>query len=124
MRAAEAGAPDHPSPFAAFAFLLDAEGALTIGGFSVVSADGATMTLKRGIVRSDDFARWIVDARAEPPFARDLFVTRRDERGDPAHRWRMRYARIVSWTGQGAPGQSLCAIEEIVIVAAAIDMAD
>lgn len=120
--------PDVDSPFAAFSFLLEAGGVgevtAPIGGFSAVSAVGTTMTLKRGIVMSGDLVRWIAGARADPAYTRDLFLTLRDENGHPARRWHMRDARIASWTGPGAglPGSSVCAIEEIVIAAMAIDI--
>ena len=131
-------------PYGAFNFLVDL-GDGTSGGFSDVSGLSTEMTvaeyrngnekvnyvhkipginkssdvtLKRGIIRSDDLWAWIEQTRTAGPVAkRDVVITLLSESGEPVQGWRLRAAMPLKYTGPtlAAKGGGDVAMEELVL---------
>jgi phage tail-like protein len=76
------------------------------------------VTLKRGIVRSDDLWDWIDDVRRNGVAAkRDVVITLRDEAGTPVEAWRLNRVFPLKYTGPtlAAKGGGDVAMEELVL---------
>ena len=76
------------------------------------------VTLKRGIVNSQDLWTWIEDVRVNGPLAqRDVTVTLRDEAGNDVQSWNLRGTVPLKYTGptMAAKGGGDAAIEELVL---------
>ena len=83
------------------------------------------VTLKRGIVNSEDMWDWIKAVQREGPgHERNVSVTLRDEAGEAVQTWLLRSAIPMKYSGPtlAAKGGGDVAMEEIVLSAEAIDM--
>ena len=135
---------DRTLPYGAFNFLVDL-GDGTSGGFSDVSGLGTEVTvaeyragnekvnhvrkvpllhksgdvtLKRGIVRSQDLWTWIDDVRRRGVAAkRDVVITLLSETGERVQGWKLHDAVPLKYTGPtlAAKGGSDVAMEELVL---------
>ena len=133
-------------PYGAFNFLVDIND-VTTAGFSDVSglATELTMaeyrngnekvnhvhkvpglhrtgdvTLKRGIIKSDDLWNWINDSRTAGPAAkRTVVITLLSESGEPVQGWKLHGALPLRYTGPtlAAKGGGDVAMEELVLSA-------
>jgi phage tail-like protein len=82
------------------------------------------VTLKRGIVRSDDLWDWIDDVRRNGVAAkRDVVITLRDEAGTPVESWRLNRVFPLKYTGPtlAAKGGGDVAMEELVLSAEGLE---
>ncbi|OLE52295.1 MAG: phage tail protein [Acidobacteria bacterium 13_1_20CM_3_53_8] len=138
--------PDRITPYGAFNFLVDIGGDIgPIGGFSDVSGlstdikvaeyrngndaenhvrkvpgihSVADVTLKRGVVSSNDLWAWINDVRVNSINAqRQVVITLRDEAGQPVQAWTLRNVIPLKYTGPtlAAKGGGDVAMEELVL---------
>ena len=83
------------------------------------------VTLKRGIVNSDDLWEWIKQTRRSGPQARrDVVITLRDEAGDNVQSWTLRNVVPMKYTGPtlAAKGGGDVAMEELVLSSEGIDL--
>lgn len=82
------------------------------------------VTLKRGIVSSEDLWGWINEARRDPVSAqKTVVVTMRDEGGKDVQSWTLRNTVPMKYTGPSlnAKGGGDVAMEELVLSAEGID---
>lgn len=83
------------------------------------------VTLKRGVVNSEDFWGWVADVRRIGPGAKrpQVVITLRDEAGAPKQRWILRNVFPMKYTGPtlNAKGSQDVAMEELVLSAEQID---
>ena len=82
------------------------------------------VTLKRGIVNSEDLWDWIDDVRRKGPgHERVVTIEMRDEAGDSVQKWTLRNALPLKYTGPtlAAKGGGDVAMEELVLAAEGID---
>ena len=144
-------ADNRTSPYGAFNFLVQFDGQ-EAGGFSEVSGLGAEITvaeyrngndrenhvrkipnvnkvpdvtLKRGVIKSQDWWDWINDTRNSGVAAqkRSVTIVLMDESGDSqVCKWTLRNVFPIKYTGPGlnAKGGSDVAMEEIVLAAEGI----
>ena len=85
------------------------------------------VTLKRGVVNSQDLWTWIRTARRDPVAAqRTVKVTLRDEAGSEVQVWTLRQAVPMKYTGPNlnAKGSGDVAMEELVLAAEGIDFGE
>ena len=139
---------ERTSPYSAFNFLVEFGGGGIAGGFSDVSGLGAEITiaeyrngndkenhvkkipninkvsdvtLKRGIIKSEDLWSWIKDVRSKGwGSQRDVIITLMDERGQqPVQKWTLQNAVPTKFTGPtlAAKGGTDVAMEELVLAA-------
>jgi phage tail-like protein len=83
------------------------------------------VTLKRGIVNSEDLWEWIKQAQRRGPEAqRDVVITLLDEAGDRVESWVLRNVVPMKYTGPtlAAKGGGDVAMEELVLSAEGIDL--
>jgi phage tail-like protein len=76
------------------------------------------VTLKRGVVKSEDLWQWIEDVRRNGVAAkRDVVITLRDEAGTPVEAWRLNRVFPLKYTGPtlAAKGGGDVAMEELVL---------
>lgn len=76
------------------------------------------VTLKRGLVGSDDLFAWLKTVREGQADARQITITLLDEARNPVAVWRLRNAQPKKWTGPtlAAKGGSEVAMEELSLV--------
>jgi phage tail-like protein len=76
------------------------------------------VTLKRGLVGSDDLFQWLKTVRDGVADARDVTVTLLDEAREPVVTWTLRRAQPRKWTGPtlAAKGGGEVAMEELRLV--------
>ena len=82
------------------------------------------VTLKRGIVNSDDLWKWIKDARTNGVDAqKDVVITLLDEAQQPVQAWKLRGVVPLKYTGPtlAAKGGDI-AMEELVLSAQAFEI--
>ena len=82
------------------------------------------VTLKRGIVKSEDLWQWIEDVRRNGVAAkRDVVITLRDEAGSPVEAWRLNRVFPLKYTGPtlAAKGGGDVAMEELVLSAEGLE---
>lgn len=81
------------------------------------------VTLKRGLVGSDDLFSWLKTVRDGTPDPRQVTVTLLDEARQPVASWVLRQAQPKKWTGPtlAAKGGGDVAMEEISFVHEGID---
>ena len=134
------------TPYGAFNFLVDLKGAdaeSVFGGFSDVSGLGTEMkiaeyrngnekenhvrkvpgthtvsdvTLKRGVVNSDELWKWVQQVRVQGAAAkRDVTITLRDEARADVMKWKLAGVAPLKWTGPtlAAKGGGDVAMEEL-----------
>jgi phage tail-like protein len=121
------------------------DGTQTIGGFSDVSGLGVDVeyaeyrngnekfntarkvpgthknddvTLKRGLIGSDDLFAWLTTVREGSADARQVTITLLDEARQPVATWTLRNAQPKKWTGPtlAAKGGGDVAMEELSLV--------
>ncbi len=83
------------------------------------------VTLKRGIVNSEDLWDWIKQAQRNGPEAkRDVVITLLDEAGDRVESWILRNVVPMKYTGPtlAAKGGGDVAMEELVLSSEGIDL--
>lgn len=83
------------------------------------------VTLKRGIVNSEDFWQWISDVqRNGASMQRDVSITLRDEAGNNVQTWTLRKVVPSKYTGPtlAAKGGGDVAMEELVLAAEAMEL--
>lgn len=83
------------------------------------------VTLKRGIVKSEDLWSWIKDARRKGPEAkRTVVITLRDEAGEDVESWTLTGVLPMKYTGPtlAAKGGSDVAMEELVLSAEGMEI--
>ncbi|KPJ93149.1 MAG: phage tail protein [Gammaproteobacteria bacterium SG8_11] len=83
------------------------------------------VTLKRGIVNSEDFWQWITDVqRNGASMQRDVSITLRDEAGNDVQTWTLRKVVPSKYTGPtlAAKGGGDVAMEELVLAAEAMEL--
>ena len=83
------------------------------------------VTLKRGIVNSEDMWKWIKDVqRNGSMMRRDVTITLRDEAGDSVQTWILRNVVPSKYTGPtlAAKASGDVAMEELTLVAEGIDL--
>ncbi len=83
------------------------------------------VTLKRGIVSSQDFWDWIKEVQQEGPSKqRDVSITLRDEAGNNVQTWTLRRVVPSKYTGPtlAAKGGGDVAMEELVLAAEAMEL--
>lgn len=76
------------------------------------------VTLKRGVVNSEDLWQWINAVRQNGyPEKRDVVITMRDEAGNDVQKWTLFSAFPMKWTGPtfAAKGGGDVAMEELVL---------
>lgn len=143
--------PDRQSPYSAFNFLVEFNGQNISAGFSDVSGLGtevtmaeyregsdkenhvrkvpgmykvSDVTLKRGIINSEDLWEWINVVRKEGIAAqRDVSISLMDESGaQVVQKWILQSVVPQKWTGPtlAAKGGSDVAMEELVLAAEGI----
>jgi len=142
---------DRNVPYGSFNFLVEFNGQDISGGFSDVSGLGTEVTmaeyrngndkenhvrkipglhktgdvtLKRGLIKSQDFWDWIKEVRNKGVVAqRSVTVTLLDEAREAAARWVLRGVVPMKWTGptMAAKGGSEVAMEELVLSAESIE---
>jgi|SRR5688572_26768553 len=84
------------------------------------------VTLKRGIVRSDDLWQWIEDVRRNGTTAKRTVVIRlRDETGQDVQAWTLNRAFPLKYTGPtlAAKGGGDVAMEELVLAVEGLEFA-
>ena len=84
------------------------------------------VTLKRGVVNSEDFWSWITEVQREGPAKqRDVTISLRDEAGDAVQTWTLRKVVPSKYTGPtlAAKGGGDVAMEELVLAAKSLEMA-
>jgi len=76
------------------------------------------VTLRRGLVGSDDLFAWIKTVRDGAADPRNVTITLLDEARNPVAAWRLRNAQPRKWTGPtlGAKGGGEVAMEELSLV--------
>jgi phage tail-like protein len=82
------------------------------------------VTLKRGVINSEDFWGWISQVRRTGPAAkREVSITLRDEAGAPKQRWILRGVVPMKYTAPSlnAKGGQDAAMEELVLSAELIE---
>jgi phage tail-like protein len=83
------------------------------------------VTLKRGLINSDDFRAWINDVRLNGPVGtkKTVIITLRDEARNDVQKWQLRGALPMKYTGPtfAAKGGSDVAMEELVLSVEALD---
>src|ERR1044072_1208337 len=85
---------------------------------------GSDVTLKRGIVSSQDLWDWIEDVRRNGPLAqREVIITLRDEAGKDVQSWTLHGVIPMKYTGPtlAAKGGGDVAMEELVLSAEGLD---
>jgi phage tail-like protein len=85
------------------------------------------VTLKRGVVNSEDLWAWVDQARRQGVAAqRQVTVTLNDEAGRPVQRWTLRGCVPLKWTGPtlAAKGGGDVAMEELTLSCEAIVFGD
>lgn len=85
----------------------------------------ADVTLKRGIVNSQDLWTWIDAVRRTGPLAkREVVITLRDEAGRDVQSWKLRGVVPLKYTGPtlAAKGGGDVAMEELVLSAEGLDL--
>jgi phage tail-like protein len=83
------------------------------------------VTLKRGVVNSQDLWTWVDDTRRTGVLAkREVVITLRDENGQPVQAWTLHGAMPMKFTAPtlNAKTSDDVAIEEIVLAAEGIDL--
>lgn len=83
------------------------------------------VTLKRGIVNSQDLWDWVRQVQREGPAGqRTVSITMRDEAGDDVQTWVLRNVIPTKYTGPtlAAKGGGDVAMEELVLAAEGIDL--
>jgi phage tail-like protein len=82
------------------------------------------VTLKRGVVGSDDLFQWIDGVRDGVADPRSVSITLLDEARNPVMSWRLRNAQPRKWTGPtlAAKGGGEVAMEELSLVHEGIDV--
>ena len=121
-------------PYGAFSYVVTFDGGEIFGGFSDVSGIGAVggvqkvsdVTLKRGVVKSDDLWQWIEDVRRTGVAAKRTVVIRlRDETGQDVQAWTLNGAFPLKYTGPtlAAKGGGDVAMEELVLSAEGLEFA-
>jgi phage tail-like protein len=138
-------------PYGAFNFTVNFDGAEAMGGFSDVSGlsteftmaeyrngnesenhvrktpmihKAGDVTLKRGLINSDDFRAWINATRVNGPAEKkNVIVTLRDEARNDVQKWQLRGALPMKYTGPtlAAKGGSDVALEELVLAVEELD---
>ncbi len=81
------------------------------------------VTLKRGLVGSDDLFQWLKGVREGTADPRQVTITLLDEARQPVGTWVLRQAQPKKWTGPtlAAKGGGEVAMEEIHLVCEGID---
>jgi phage tail-like protein len=81
------------------------------------------VTLKRGLIGSDDLFAWLKDVRAGVVDPRTVTITLLDEARKPVSSWTLRSAQPKKWTGPtlAAKGGTETAMEEIVFTCQEIE---
>jgi phage tail-like protein len=82
------------------------------------------VTLKRGLVGTDDLWKWITDVRRTGVDGqRDVVITLRDEAGEDQMRWLLHGVVPTKWTGPtlAAKGGGDVAMEELVLSAEGLE---
>jgi phage tail-like protein len=140
------------TPYGAFNFVVNFDGAEAFGGFSDVSglqteitvAEYRTgndalnhvhkvqgvhkvgdVTCKRGIVDSKSLWEWIQATRTQGPAAKkEVSVTLRDEAGNPVQTWNLHRVIPLKYTGPtlAAKGGGDVAMEELVLSSEGLDL--
>jgi phage tail-like protein len=83
------------------------------------------VTLKRGVVNSQDLWDWMEDVRVNGPGAkRNAVITLRDEAGSPVQSWILRGVVPMKFTGPtlAAKGGGDVAMEELVLSVEGLDL--
>ncbi len=83
------------------------------------------VTLKRGIVNSQDFWDWLKETRRNGPDAkRTVVITLRDEAGENVESWTLRNVVPMKYTGPtlAAKGGGDVAMEELVLSSEGLDI--
>ncbi|MCP4378542.1 MAG: phage tail protein [bacterium] len=83
------------------------------------------VTLKRGVVNSEDFWKWIVEVQREGPSKqRDVSISLRDEAGKTVQTWTLRRVVPNKYTAPtlAAKGGGDVAMEELVLAAEAMEL--
>ena len=82
------------------------------------------VTLKRGLVGSDDLFQWLKTVRDGSADARTVTITLLDEARSPVATWTLRRAQPKKWTGPtlSAKGGGEVAMEELHLVVESIDV--
>lgn len=83
------------------------------------------VTLKRGVVNSQDFWKWITDVQKEGPIKqRDVTISLRDEAGKSVQTWTLRKVVPSKYTAPtlAAKGGGDVAMEELVLAAESLQM--
>jgi phage tail-like protein len=83
------------------------------------------VTLKRGVVNSQDFWKWITDVQNEgPKKQRDVTISLRDEAGKSVQTWTLRKVVPSKYTAPtlAAKGGGDVAMEELVLAAESLQM--
>ena len=83
------------------------------------------VTLKRGIVSSEDLWAWLTEAKRNGPAAqRTVVITLRDEAGEDVESWTLRNVVPMKYTGPtlAATGGGDVAMEELVLSAEGLDL--
>jgi phage tail-like protein len=82
------------------------------------------VTLKRGVVDSNEFFKWIKLTRDEGSKAkRDIVITLRDENGAPVRKWKLQRVVPLKYTGPTLAGKGGdIAMEELVLSPQALDI--
>jgi phage tail-like protein len=121
---------DLPVPFRAFDFLISVTGPggveTILGGFSEATVPPAKLpgihsvgdvTMKRGVVQSQELSDWIGAARSTGQAGRrDVTIVERDELREPVRSWRLVGALPIKYTGPVLrDGGGEVAIEELVL---------
>jgi phage tail-like protein len=139
------------TPFPAFNFTVGFDGSEVFGGFSDVSGimteltvaeyrsgndpenhvhkiqgihKAGDVTLKRGIISSEDLWGWVQSARVDGPGAKKTVVIKLlDEKREPVQTWTLRGVLPLKWTGPTLAGKGGgdVAMEELVLSCEALD---
>jgi phage tail-like protein len=83
------------------------------------------VTLKRGVVNSQDLWEWIKSTQRDGPKAqRNVVITLRDEAGESVQTWKLRNVVPMKYTGPtlAAKGGGDVAMEELVLSAEGLDL--
>jgi phage tail-like protein len=140
------------TPYGAFNFIVNFDGAEAFAGFSDVSGIGTELTmaeyrngndkenhvrkvagihkvgdvtLKRGILNSKTLFNWIKDARTQGPAAqKNVTITLLDEAQAPVQSWQLRGVIPMKYTGPTLAGKGGgdVAMEELVLSAEAMEI--
>jgi phage tail-like protein len=144
---------DRTTPYGAFNFIVNFDGAEIFGGFSDASGIGtevtvaeyrfgndkenhvrkvagvhkvSDVTLKRGILNSKKLFDWIAATRTKGPEAqKSVTITLLDESQKPVQTWVLRGAIPMKYTGPTLAGKGGgdVAMEELVLSAEAMELA-